>query len=397
MSALSNTILMPPQCNLGPIGLGRDKAEPPRFVFLDDRAVYEVFTSDIQRARLNHSWPHDFSANGRVRARRTHCGRPAIRNHATSEVHSAPVTKTTNYYFTGEKDYRPVVYRIPPLPRPEPTVEALIRKRKAEDAADPTLYNPRAHGHNQWTPKDMMVKHGAPTFSRKNSGENNLDSLASLKSQAPGMGIEKRLYTEGTGRQGISRPGSARSAGSESVASHPSKDVFPLPDVTNSLFEATGEQIESVTNGAVPAFKASGQGSEDSLQNHNEVDKSDLDEEPFRKFAASPHPRIRKSFVTAVAALEAPQQIGYVDRHVHEKAPASDISKTAQNQDDVVRISGELAEANVAIVDQAREIEKLRKALDDSQSLIQSIAGGMEGEKKHGMSGLHGGSDDVTM
>lgn len=132
---------------------------------LDDRSAHEVLKSDIPRGQLSNWWPHDFGGTGKIRARRPHRGRAAIKNEDASgdaryyATTAGTVKQPHTYYFKGEKDYEPFNYRY------EPPVDLAELKRKRP--ASPEPYNPRAHGHNQYTPKDMLVKYGAPTFSRK--------------------------------------------------------------------------------------------------------------------------------------------------------------------------------------------------------------------------------------
>ena len=63
-----------------PIGLITRAAEPPKYVILDDLAVYEILQSSFysrpQRAKF---WSHDFgAAHGNVRTDRPNRGRPAL-------------------------------------------------------------------------------------------------------------------------------------------------------------------------------------------------------------------------------------------------------------------------------------------------------------------------------
>lgn len=290
-----------------------------------------------------------------MRVRRTHCGRPAFKDRLKSEYHSTPLTKTSNYYFTGEKNYKPVIYRAPPPEPPEPAVQELIRKRRIEDAADPALYNPRAHGHNQFTPKDMMVKHGAPTFSRKKTKGKDIEMLATLKYQTPRMQMEKRLFAESGSRKSTSKAGSVWSRGN-SVATHLSKAIAPM------------------ASPAIPTVEAAEHASVSSSR-HQDRDESDSDMEIFPKADATPQRRVSTPAVTVASAVDIPRQMGYIDRRMHEQAVASKIMNAVQNRDDVVRIANELAEANVAIADQAKEIERLKKALKETRPAVQDVEG----------------------
>lgn len=148
-------------------GLGPIKSEvnePPKYVVLDDRAAYECSASDIPRTYLVDWWSHDFGGNGQVRARRGHRGRSAIGDEnapGVDKYHFTTVgTAKRRYYFTGERDYTPFVYRttdptlaIAPFKPKKRGLPSPLRKRALPD---------NKHGHNQFTPKDQMVKYGAP-------------------------------------------------------------------------------------------------------------------------------------------------------------------------------------------------------------------------------------------
>ncbi|KAK0365012.1 hypothetical protein LTR91_021130 [Friedmanniomyces endolithicus] len=143
---------------------------PPKHVLLDDRAAWEILKSDIARRVILVFWPHDFAGTGTIRHRRPHRGRAAIRDpNAVGDLkfHFAlHGHRKERYYFTGAKDYKPVIYRIELPPAPGPAEAEPNNKRKASPArTEPE--NPRKHGHNQHTPKELMVKHGAPS---KNKG-----------------------------------------------------------------------------------------------------------------------------------------------------------------------------------------------------------------------------------
>ncbi|KAK4502947.1 hypothetical protein PRZ48_006374 [Zasmidium cellare] len=149
------------QSDLGNITI---KNQPPRFVMLDDRAVYEVLESDIPRAKLAQNWPHEFGGIAKIRTRRIHRGRPAIKDpnaEGNDKYHTGPTGSGKEpYILSGEKDFQPVLYRYEP-----PQMKKSKRKRMPSPTSEE--YNPRGHGHNQYTPKDMLVKNGAATFSLK--------------------------------------------------------------------------------------------------------------------------------------------------------------------------------------------------------------------------------------
>ncbi|KAK0270954.1 hypothetical protein LTR91_018353 [Friedmanniomyces endolithicus] len=143
---------------------------PPKHVILDDRAAWEVLESDIARRVILVFWPHDFAGTGTIRHRRPHRGRAAIKDpNAVGDLkyHFAlHGHRKERYYFTGARDYKPIIYRVELSPALAPAEVDPSNKRKASPA-ETEPENPRKHGHNQHTPKDQMVKYGAPS---KNKG-----------------------------------------------------------------------------------------------------------------------------------------------------------------------------------------------------------------------------------
>ena len=134
-------------------------------MILDDRATWDVHASKIPRSDLAKYWQHEFGSGGKVRARRPHRGRGAVGDEIADgdeRYHFAQVGTSggLKYYFSGEKNYKPIIYRsIEPEPEPEPTpAEASKRKASRSVSEEP---NPKRHGHNQYTPADQMVKNGA--------------------------------------------------------------------------------------------------------------------------------------------------------------------------------------------------------------------------------------------
>lgn len=112
---------------------------PPKWVILDDRAAYEVFTSDIPRANIVKLWSHDFGGAGKIRARRPHRGRGAIGDPDAAgddKYHFVKVgTKNDKYFFTGEKDYKPIIYRFTapaPVLEPEAAVDTSPAVKQAQ-------------------------------------------------------------------------------------------------------------------------------------------------------------------------------------------------------------------------------------------------------------------------
>ncbi|KAK3707919.1 hypothetical protein LTR37_011771 [Vermiconidia calcicola] len=138
--------------------------EPPKYVILDDATAHACLTSNIPRTFLPKWWGYDFAGAGFARARRGHRGRGAIGDAdapGNEKFHFTKVgVKSERYYFTGEKDYTPVIYRIAD---PEVVKELFQPAKRGFPSPPPKKALPgNRHGHNQFTPKDQMVKHGAP-------------------------------------------------------------------------------------------------------------------------------------------------------------------------------------------------------------------------------------------
>lgn len=136
--------------------------EPPKYVLLDDRAAYEVFNSDVPGNKRTEWWSHDFASPGfKIRARRPHRGRGAVGDvdaEGDDKYHFGRTgTKNEKYYFTGEKNYNPVIYRSAHSAPSEPTKHNASSTPVSSKSA-----KPKRLGHNQHTRKDQLVKYGAP-------------------------------------------------------------------------------------------------------------------------------------------------------------------------------------------------------------------------------------------
>ena len=158
------TLLIGKQSRTGLGPIKHEQNEPPKYVVLDDRAAQELEASDFPRAYLVKFWNHDFGGNGTIRARRPHRGRPAIGDQEAKgddRYHFARIgNRGDKYYFTGEKNYTPVIYKTAD---PKLAVEVFMPKKALESALLTKKELPwNKHGHNQFTPKDQQVKYGAP-------------------------------------------------------------------------------------------------------------------------------------------------------------------------------------------------------------------------------------------
>jgi hypothetical protein len=147
---------------VGPIKRGVN--EPPKYVILDDRTAYECYISDIPRQYLKQFWEHDFGGAGAIRVRRPHRGRGAVGDaDAPGDDRFQFVNiggKGDKYYFTGEKNYKPIIYQTKDQAL---AIQAFKPAKRGPPSPPPKKALPaNKHGHNQFTPKDKMVKYGAP-------------------------------------------------------------------------------------------------------------------------------------------------------------------------------------------------------------------------------------------
>ncbi|KAI4620200.1 hypothetical protein J4E80_004726 [Alternaria sp. BMP 0032] len=85
-----------------PIIYGRK--EPPRYVYLDDKACYAVYNSQTYTAKeLSTFWPYDFDNLGNIKASRPNRGRPAYLENSTTVFARGPLrrSKLAEYEFCG--------------------------------------------------------------------------------------------------------------------------------------------------------------------------------------------------------------------------------------------------------------------------------------------------------
>ena len=134
---------------------------PPKFVILDDKATWDVLQGTIAKTNILKWWSHDFAGSGTIRDKRVHRGRPAIFDpSATGDAryqYGLQGQKKHEYYFKGARDYTPVVYKaLQPAP-------STPQKRKDPSPASEASVPKKPRGHNQHTPKDKLVKNGAPS------------------------------------------------------------------------------------------------------------------------------------------------------------------------------------------------------------------------------------------
>jgi hypothetical protein len=154
------------QSRTGPGPVKSQKNEPPKYVILDDRAAQEVLVSNIPRTHITKYWPHDFGGNGSIRARRPHRGRGAIGDFEASgkdRFHFTNIASRKDgerYYFTGEANYKPVIWNTNDYHLAIGVFKPEVKKLTSPPPKKELKWN--QHGHNQFTPKSQLVKFGAP-------------------------------------------------------------------------------------------------------------------------------------------------------------------------------------------------------------------------------------------
>jgi hypothetical protein len=82
----------------------RGRSEPPKYVYLDDRACYAIYSSRAYGEKdLSAFWPYDFDYMGYIRASRPNRGRPAYSDRTCSVFAKGPLrgSKTEEYEFRG--------------------------------------------------------------------------------------------------------------------------------------------------------------------------------------------------------------------------------------------------------------------------------------------------------
>ncbi|RMY30278.1 hypothetical protein D0865_15298 [Hortaea werneckii] len=237
----------------GPIAFKNNM--PPKYVILDDRAAHEVLTSDIPRATIVRFWSHDFGGPGRIRARRPHRGRSAISDpNATGDERyfSTEVgMRGEKYYFTGEKNYTPIAYQIAP---PEEVIEPQTSKRKAASPPTDEPKDPRKHGHNQYTPKEQLVKYGAPSQAKGRKRYRERINTFLRRSPSPEWAKDRAKLYGGTGAR-------ARAFGDDARQAPAAQKYDMQTEVTSSssqgLFLEDDEEMRESEDDVTSAAEAS--------------------------------------------------------------------------------------------------------------------------------------------
>ncbi|CAN9084347.1 unnamed protein product [Alternaria alternata] len=87
-----------------PSPIFRGRREPPKYVYLDDRACYAIYSSRFyDEKELKTFWPYGFDNLGNIKANRPNRGRPAYLDTACTKYAKGPLRggKTEGYEFCG--------------------------------------------------------------------------------------------------------------------------------------------------------------------------------------------------------------------------------------------------------------------------------------------------------
>ncbi|GAB7353802.1 hypothetical protein MBLNU459_g4181t1 [Dothideomycetes sp. NU459] len=144
------------QHDIGPIIRGFNS--PPKYVILDDKAVYDIMASAAYKPKeLAKYWYHDFNQSGAIRNRRVNRGRPALVDEDEGDridtgdsqgeriVAWAPYGKGKRYHFTGERNgYKSVQFATKAVKTPI-VEEARQSNKPSADCLNP----PRTPRHER--------------------------------------------------------------------------------------------------------------------------------------------------------------------------------------------------------------------------------------------------------
>ncbi|KAF2215221.1 hypothetical protein CERZMDRAFT_94635 [Cercospora zeae-maydis SCOH1-5] len=326
---------------------------PPKFVYLDDLAAHQVQESDIPRAKICKFWPHDFGQPCNIRRHRKHIGRPAVKDEHAEGDARFHVTQLGGkgrdpYHFSGDSQYTPVRYRIPvkvaKLPEPEP--EVVRPKRKFDDILDAEP-NRRAHGHNQYTPKDMLVKFGAPSMAKPVEKFHNLPPLPKPNHKTKGtenpIFVEKRLI------------GDIAQNAREAVR----KDAQKAQE--RALREANIETLRAALR------------EREAMQQLGSGNSGTASDSPGAKRVFATRTMLTNSATSASAPqvqetpIDVPRELSYIERRDVENRMAAQEVRNIRNEDDVQAMAQALAIAKVKVGQQEKEISLLKQNLQAAE------------------------------
>ncbi|KAI5362352.1 hypothetical protein Slin14017_G075890 [Septoria linicola] len=350
------------QTDIGPISWTGENI-PPKYVYLDDDSACQVLNSDIPRARICKFWPHDFGQPGKVRRFRAHIGRPAFQNEdaaGNERYHSTQLggRAAAPYYFSGEPDYVAVRYRIPPkIEKPvevDPAVAAREERKRKIDAILDAEPNRRAHGHNQYTPKDMLVKYGAPSGAKPVEKFHNLPQLPRphhfLKSAKDPIFTEKRLF------------GGIAESARESVR----KDAQKAQQ--QALREASLDSLRAALREREREATQPSDGA-DEHDNENTFPVQRPEQTPNTPTITHHLPPISSPLPNSISPrpieppIIIPRNLSFIERRDIEQRIATQTLQSIQSQDDVKALAEQLAVEKVKVGQQEKTFARLEQKL----------------------------------
>jgi hypothetical protein len=321
-------------------------------VYLDDRAAQQVLASDIPKAKVCKFWQHDFGQPCNIRRHRRHIGRPAVKDEkaeGNAKYHFAQHGGKGQdiYYFSGDSEWKPVHYRMSVEVAKPPEPEAVRPKRKYDDILDAEP-NRRAHGHNQYTPKDMLVKFGAPSFAKPIEKHHKLPPLPKPHQKTRGtenpIFVEKRLI------------GDIAQDAREAVRK----------DAQKALREASIEDLRAALQEREAMRKtANGQG-------HDSTVARTSSSPPTKPFPTARGMSANRSTSPSVPQTEeppinVPRELSYIERRDLENRMAAQVIRSIQSQDDVQAVAKSLAIAKVKAGQLEKEIALLKQQLQAAE------------------------------
>ncbi|KAF2471839.1 uncharacterized protein BDR25DRAFT_354347 [Lindgomyces ingoldianus] len=117
-------------------------AEPPHYIYLDDKACYTIFCSKAyNKVELRKYWPWDFDHLGNIKQDRKNRGRPAYLDDSHKEFATGPRrTPAGPHTFSGEPRVRPTVKPKTDAPKkPREAIPNLVPRKCALNLGVPIL------------------------------------------------------------------------------------------------------------------------------------------------------------------------------------------------------------------------------------------------------------------
>ncbi|KAK4542999.1 hypothetical protein LTR36_005997 [Oleoguttula mirabilis] len=369
---------------------------PPKHVILDDRAAYEVLVSDIPKATTVKVWSHDFGGTGKLRARRPHRGRGAIRDpdaEGDERFQTAQVgVKNDRYYFGGEKDYKPIIYRVPAAePEASTTPVEQSKKRKATSPAPDEPPNLRKHGHNQYTPKEELVRFGAPSQAKGRDRYRARINTFLRRSPTPPFSKDRSKLYGGIG--GLAHAdATAAGAYAAAGASRALQDVTgtAMPEQVNEREESMWvdqdedeEEVPAVDANESGPCSASSQAAYFKTRPIELADDTSSDASPFARLitevrtsepGANDPADTTEADVHKPQRMKLPQPMSFMERMAAPGEGSADTSPNAREKATVdsgsyaSQLERELVEAN-------ERVESLTRAFGRAQGRIQELEG----------------------